>query len=79
MLFEFFKRRKKSAYGRALRALNSFDSICYNVANASFRGYDFFNTIDMLDSIGEDDVAGFVSEYFKPERSAISIIYGQEK
>lgn len=76
---EFFKRRKKSFYGRALRALNSFDSICYNVANASFRGYDFFATLDMVDSITEDDVTGFAKKYLRPDKSAISIIYRQEK
>lgn len=76
---EFFKRRKKAFYGRALRALNSFDSICYNVSSASFRGYDFFRTIDMVDSITEDDVMSFAAKYLRPEKSAISIIYRQEK
>ena len=76
---EFFRRRKKSSCGRALRALNSFDSICYNVANATFRKYDFFETISMLDSITEDEVMNFVGKHIRPELSATSIIYRQEK
>ena len=75
----FFRRRKKSSMGRALRALNSFDSICYNVANAAFRGYDFFDTVSMLEAITEEEVMNFAGTYLKPEKSAISIIYRQEK
>ena len=76
---ELFERRKKSAYGHALRALNSFDSVCYNVANAAFSGYDFFETAGMLASITPEEAMGFVGKYLTPERAAVSIVHGQEK
>ncbi|MGM9520915.1 MAG: EF-P 5-aminopentanol modification-associated protein YfmH [Oscillospiraceae bacterium] len=76
---EFFVRRKKTTYGRIIRALNSFDSICYNLAAAGFDGYDYFETLDILDGITAEDVRSFIAKYVVPERTAISIIQKLER
>lgn len=70
----FFARRKKTAYGGAIRALNSFDNICYNVAAADFSGYDYFETAKILDSVTSEDARSFLALNILPERTAISII-----
>ena len=76
---DFFQRRKKTTYGRLIRALNVFDNICYNVAVAQFERYDYFETVDMLDSVTAGDVRNFLGKFVVPERTAISIIQRQER
>ncbi len=70
----FFARRKKTAYGGAIRALNSFDNICYNISAACFSGYDYFETADVIDSVTPEDVRAFIAQYLQPERTAIAVI-----
>jgi len=69
-----FSRTKKAAAGRKLRELNSFDSICYNTARGYFRGYDYFETSQVLSEITPNDVKEFLSKYLAPERLALSVI-----
>lgn len=71
---DFFTRRKKSAIGSEIRALNSFDNLCYNTAVSSFYGYDYFETLNIFDTVTENDICEFLKEYFTPDRMAISII-----
>ena len=75
---EYFARRKKSALGDELRALNSFDNISYNVASGLFDGYDYFDTMPILQEVSEDDVLAFLSGYLTRDRMAVSLIKGQE-
>jgi predicted Zn-dependent peptidase len=75
---KFFERRVKAAYGSAIRSLNSFDNICYNVAVASFNGYDYFNTASVIESITTEDVRNFIAKYLIPEKTAISIIHSKD-
>jgi len=71
---EVFRRRKNSALGGELRGLNSVDSLCYNAAEAALKGYDYFETMDILNSITPEDVTAFYRKYFVPERLAVSIM-----
>ncbi len=70
----FFARRKKTAWGAALRAAGSFENICYNVAAGGFSGYDYFDTVNVLNSVTADDVRSFLAEYMSLDRCAISVI-----
>ena len=70
----FFARRKKTALGAALRAAGSFENICYNVAAGGFSGYDYFNTVEVLNTVTAEDVRAFLAEYMTVDRCAISII-----
>lgn len=74
---DYFLRRKKAAIGDELRALNSFDNICYNVASGQFYDYDYFDTMPILQSVTQADVLAFLAEYMTPERMSISIIKGE--
>ncbi len=71
---DYFARRKRKMYGSCIRALNSFDSICYNAAAGSFEGYDYFDTLTALDAVTERDVRAFLAEFMTPERTAVSVI-----
>jgi len=71
---EQFIRLKKAATGAQIRGLNSFDNICYNVADGYFKGYEFFDTVSVLDEITAQDVLEFIKENLIPEKIAISIV-----
>jgi len=71
---KLFSRLKKAQTGAILRGLNSFDAICYNIAKGYFKGYDPFETQPTLETLGPDDVNGFIAENLKPENIAVNII-----
>jgi len=74
----FFERRKKAAYGHAIRELNLFDEICYNMAAAAFTGYDYFEAPRMIAEITAEDVRAFIAKNLTPAMTAVSIIETQE-
>lgn len=76
---DYFARRKRSVYGGAVRALNSFESICYNTAAGNFAGYDYFDVPSILDGVTAEDVRGFLAEYLTAEKCAISVINRKER
>lgn len=71
---DLFHRLKKAIFGRHIRSLNSFDSICYNYAKGYFREYDAFTAPEVLQSITPEDITSFVKDNLTPEKMAISII-----
>ncbi len=71
---ERFERMKKAAIGAAIRSLNSFDNVCYNMAKGHFRGYDPLDEIEELCAVTLDDVTEFISKYLRPEKVAAAII-----
>ncbi|MDR1589860.1 MAG: insulinase family protein [Oscillospiraceae bacterium] len=71
---ELFSRVKKAYTGGLLRALNSFDSICYNCVSGYFRGYDAFESADVLESVTADDVREFIRVNLAPDNMAMSTI-----
>ncbi len=75
---EFFARRKRAALGSALRALGSFENICYNVTAGGFAGYDYFDTVNVLKSVTREDARAFLAEYVTPEKCAVSIIHNKK-
>ena len=75
----FLDRQKRTVLGSCIRAMNSFDSICYNTAAGDFSGYDYFDTLSVLDGITGDDIRGFLGEYLTQDRMAVSVINRKER
>ena len=71
---ELFRRIKKTAFGREMRAFNSFENICYGYATGYFRGYDAFRSPGVLSELTPDDIMAFIRGNMSPEKLAISII-----
>lgn len=71
---DLFDRIKKAALGRRIRAFNAFDTICYDRAAAHFRGFDSFESPDILHGITGDEVCEFIRGELVPERMAISVV-----
>ncbi len=70
-----FDRLKKSALGRRLRDLDSFESICYRQCAYYFENCDYFTFPEVYQDISAEDVLAFLRETVREERMAISIIY----
>ena len=69
-----FDRVKKTATGKYIRSLNSFDRLCYNYVQGYLGNYDFFEAPEILSAISLDDVSSFIAESITPEKMAISVI-----
>ena len=72
---EEFLRLKRSALGRRIRALDSFDSTCFRLCAYHFSGFDYFRFPHIYRSLEERELRGFLALAGKPENCAISIIY----
>jgi len=73
----FFNRLKKAAVGGYVRSLNSFGSICGAAIEGHFRGFDVFESPEILSSITEDDITTFYRDHLNPANMAIAIITPQ--
>ena len=69
-----FLRLKRSALGRRIRGLDSFDSTCFRVCAYHFSGFDYFRFPEIYRSIEKDEIRTFLGEVVRQERSALSII-----
>lgn len=70
-----FERLKKSSFGRRLRDLDSFESICYRQCAYYFEGCDYFDFPEVYADIRREDVLAFLTDVVCPEKMAISVIY----
>lgn len=69
-----FQRQKKAMLGRQISALNSFESICVNLARGYFRGYDAFEAPKLLGEITSRDIAEFIKLYMQPENMTLCVV-----
>lgn len=69
-----FRRVKKAAYGSRVRALNSFEHTCIQLAYGHFYGYQYLEFADLYDQITRREVEEFLQETVAADRSALSVI-----
>ena len=69
-----FSRLKKSGFGRRLRDLDSFESVCYRQCAYAFEGCDYFAFPSVYESIRAEDVLAFLRQTVREDQMAISII-----
>ena len=74
-----FLRMKRSALGRRLRDLDSFDSTCFRVCAYHFSGYDYFRFPEIYETITQADILSFIQRVITPERCCAVIIHPKEK
>lgn len=74
-----FERLKKSAFGRRMRELDSFENICYRMCQSCFEGAEYYDFPALYRSITLEDAEALIRESVVPERAAISVIYPKEK
>ncbi|MBQ7001057.1 MAG: insulinase family protein [Oscillospiraceae bacterium] len=71
---EQFLRMKRSALGRRIRGLDSFDSTCFRVCAYHFSDFDYFRFPEVYRSIEAAEICGFLNRVVKRERCSLSVI-----
>ncbi len=71
---EAFLRIKRSALGRRIRDLDSFDSTCFRVCAYHFSQFDYFRFPAIYADITAEEIQAFLARTVQPERAALSII-----
>jgi len=69
-----FLRMKRSALGRRIRGLDSFDSTCFRVCAYHFSDFDYFRFPEVYRSIEAAEICGFLNRVVKRERCSLSVI-----
>ena len=69
-----FLRMKRSALGRRIRGLDSFDSTCFRICAYHFSGFDYFRFPEVYHSIEAKEICDFLAQVVRPERCSLSII-----
>ena len=69
-----FLRMKRSAFGRRVRDLDSFDSTCFRLCAYAMSDYDYFNFPDLYERIEKEEIRQFLRRVVRPERCSLSII-----
>ena len=74
-----FLRMKRSALGRRIRGLDSFDSTCFRIAAYHFSDFDYFRFPEVYHGIEASEIQEFLSRVVKKERCSLSIIHPIEQ
>ncbi len=69
-----FLRMKRSALGRRIRALDSFDSVCFRVCAYHFSGYDYFRFPELYEGITVSHIQQFLKQAVTPERMCLCVV-----
>ena len=71
---EDFLRLKRSAMGRRVRDLDSFDSTCFRLCAYHFSDFDYFRFPGIYADITTDDILAFLAKLVTSQRCALSVI-----
>lgn len=69
-----FQRVRKALYGAKVRALNSFEHTCIQMAQGHFQGYRYLEFCDLYDQITRQEVEELLRDSVTGVRSALSIV-----
>ena len=72
---ETLLRLKRSAMGRRIRALDSFNSLIFRICAYHFSGFDYLNFPAIYERITANELTDFLRTAIREENCAISIIY----
>lgn len=71
---QHFLRMKRSALGRRIRDLDSFDATCFRICAYHFSNFDYFRFPEVYRSIGAGEIQDFLRRVVRPERCSLSVI-----
>ena len=74
-----FVRMKRSALGRRIRELDSFDSTCFRLCAYHYSGFDYFRFPEVYREITVEDVREFLARVVTPERCSLSVVRPNEE
>ena len=70
-----FLRMKRSALGRRIRDLDSFDSTAFRICAYHFSGFDYFRFPEIYRSVEVSDILEFLQRAVTEKRCCMSVIY----
>ena len=76
---EDFLRMKRSAMGRRLRGLDSFDSTCFRICAYHFSEFDYFRFPGVYETVKSEDILQFIRQTVTRERACLCVIYPNEE
>ena len=71
---EAFLRMKRSALGRRIRDLDSFDSTCFRLTAYHFSQFDYFRFPEVYAQVNAEEILEFIGRIVTAQRSSLSII-----
>lgn len=74
-----FLRMKRSAFGRRIRDLDSFDSTCFRICAYHFDSYDYFDFPSIYTQIQQSEICQFLDRVVRGQRCALSVIEPKEE
>jgi predicted Zn-dependent peptidase len=74
-----FLRMKRSALGRRIRSLDSFDATCFRVCAYHFSGFDYSRFPEVYRSIESNEICEFLQRIVTGERASLSVIHPLSK
>lgn len=72
-------RMKRSAMGRRIRGLDSFDSVCFRICAYHLSGYDYFDFPALYQQVKAEDILAFIRRVVTPQRCCLCIITPKEE
>ncbi len=76
---EDFLRMKRSALGRRVRDLDSFDSTAFRICAYHFSGFDYFRFPEVYRQVESREILDFISETVTQQRCCLSVILPNEQ
>ena len=76
---DHFDRMKRSAIGRRIKALDSFDSTCFRICAYHFSGFDYLDFPRLYDTLTETEVLSFLRTAITREGCCLSVILPSQK
>ena len=70
-----FHRMKRSAFGRRIKGLDSFDATCFRLCAYAFSDFDYFRFPEIYKTIQKEDVEKFLKQTLRAENSCLSVIF----
>ena len=71
---QHFTRMKRSAFGRRVRDLDSFDSTCFRMCAYHMGGYDYFRFPELYQQITPDELVQFLIRTVQAQRCSLSVV-----
>lgn len=72
-------RMKRSAMGRRIRGLDSFDSVCFRICAYHLSGYDYFDFPALYQQIEAEDLLAFIQRVVTRQRCCLCVITPNEE
>ncbi len=73
----YFERIKKAHLGLRRRSLDSVKALCREQSEAVFGGFDYLDTIEIINEIDISEICDFIRKVFKEESMALSVVSGK--